>query len=69
MTSRNLTPLPLLLQRPWYCRHKILDPFPPKTGTSFVDDPLCVFNRRDSRCFDYNEIVSDMIEMLMNPLM
>ena len=39
-----LTSLPpivtLLLQRPYYCSHKILDPLTPKIVTSFMDDPL-----------------------------
>ena len=41
MTSRNFGPpiLTLLLLRPQSCLHKILDPLPPKTMTSIMDDP------------------------------
>ena len=29
----------VLSLRPMYCCHKIIDPLPPKTVTSFMDDP------------------------------
>ncbi len=32
--------LRFLVQKPLYCRHKILDTLAPKTVTSFIDDPL-----------------------------
>ena len=40
MTSRNFgLLLRFLLLRTFYCRHKILDPSPPMTVTSFMYDP------------------------------
>ncbi len=54
MTSRNFEHFfnpfpqssPFLLLRSWYYCHKILDPLPPDTVTSLMDDPLGI------RCYD-----------------
>ena len=58
----------LLFITTYYCRHKIIDPLPPKTVTSLIDDPYDVKVPKQKRFSNYQSKLLHC-ELLFKPIM